>query len=129
MHSIVKRGLGLVTVASFLVACATQSDKPAGEEHAGATREALGEMACTQLGVGAPITPTTGAVIATQTNGCKLQAAATSHDASYGIDGCPNQYLVNITHVTSTANNAVVVHPHVNISKEDCPNTYVTLGI
>lgn len=134
MHLVVKRGLGLLAFASLLAACAATSDKsssepPTGDEHEGTASQALGEMACTQLGSVLPATNDTGIVTATQTNGCNLTGAVISPTTAYGFAGCPNQYVWNITHVYSTANNPVIVVPHANIAQADCGNSFVTLGI
>jgi hypothetical protein len=58
-----------------------------------------------------------------------LSAAVISPDTNYGITGCEHQYLLNITHVTSTQGNPVKVVPHAFISESDCPSTQVTLGV
>jgi hypothetical protein len=127
MHTILERGFGLVAVASILAACASHGE--GSPEQTGQSKEALGEIGCTNLGVTVPVDGHYGVSATANASGCLLDKAIISNDSTYGWNECPNQFVYNLNHVSMTANNQVVVVPHDNIAQADCANTYVTLGI
>jgi hypothetical protein len=127
-----KRGLGLVALASIVSACAANGEKPTSDERTSMTSEALGEMACTQIGTTVPFSDPIGKlqVMPTPTYGCSIDTQLIPPDSpsGYGIPGCPHQYLWELTNITGTSNNPIQVIPHHPVSEFDCPNTTVSLG-